>query len=62
MKSRLIAFLAWGAGSLVAFAVENLAPQYSTALAAFIAGFLCYLAVSVGTVSKPRSPVQPAKP
>ena len=56
------AFLAWGGGSLVAFAVENLAPQYSTALAAFIAGFLCYLAVSVGTVSKPRSPVQPAKP
>ena len=56
------AFLAWAGGSLVAFAVENLAPQYSTALSAFVAGFVCYLAFSIGSVSKTGSPVQPAKP
>ena len=37
------AFIAWGFGSLVAFGVENFAPQWSTAIAAFIAGGACYL-------------------
>jgi cytosine permease len=37
------AFIAWGAGSLVAFGVENFAPQLSTALAAFVVGGVCYL-------------------
>jgi len=46
------AFIAWGVGSLVAFGVENLAPQYSTALCAFIAGGLCYFALSAGAGSK----------
>ena len=55
------AFIAWGVGSLVAFAVENLAPQYSTALSAFIAGGLCYLALSFGTASKSGSRIQTAK-
>ena len=55
------AFIAWGVGSLVAFGVENLAPQYSTALCAFIAGGLCYLALSFGTASKSGSRIQAAK-
>ena len=55
------ALIAWGAGSLVAFGVENLAPQYSTALSAFIAGGLCYLALSFGTASKTGNRIQPAK-
>lgn len=54
-------FIAWGVGSLVAFGVENLAPQYSTALSAFIAGGLCYLALSFGTASKSGNRIQPAK-
>lgn len=37
------AFIAWAVGSLVAFGVENFAPQLSTAIAAFIAGGACYL-------------------
>ena len=55
------AFVSWGVGSLVAFVVENLAPQFSTALSAFIAGFICYLAVSAGTWTKRGIPAQPAK-
>jgi cytosine permease len=55
------AFVAWAGGSLVAFAVENLVPQYSTALSAFIAGFVCYLVVSAGTATKRGIPVQTAK-
>lgn len=55
------AFIAWGVGSLVAFGVENLAPQYSTALSAFIAGGLCYLALSLGTASNSGNRIQPAK-
>ena len=55
------AFIAWGVGSLVAFGVENLAPQYSTALSAFIAGGLCYLALSFGTASNSGNRIQPAK-
>lgn len=54
-------FIAWGVGSLVAFGVENLAPQYSTALSAFIAGGLCYLALSFGMASKSGNRIQPAK-
>lgn len=54
-------FIAWGVGSLVAFGVENLAPQYSTALSAFIAGGLCYLALSFGTASKSGNRIQPSK-
>jgi cytosine permease len=55
------AFIAWGVGSLVAFGVENLAPQYSTALSAFFAGGLCYLALSFGTASQSGNRIQPAK-
>jgi cytosine permease len=54
-------FIAWGVGSLVAFAVENLAPQYSTALSAFIAGGLCYLALNYGAATRGGERIQPAK-
>lgn len=46
------AFIAWGVGSAVAFAVENFAPQLSTALAAFIAGGACYLLLGASERSK----------
>ena len=41
------AFVAWAVGSLVAFGVENFAPQLSTAVAAFLAGGACYLLMGV---------------
>ena len=55
------AFIAWGVGSLVAFGVENLAPQFSTALSAFFVGGLCYLALSFRTASNSGNRIQPAK-
>jgi len=42
------AFIAWGAGSLVAYGVETLAPQFSTAVTAFVAAGICYLALGAG--------------
>jgi cytosine permease len=36
------AFIAWGVGSAVAYGVETLAPQLSTAITAFIAAGVCY--------------------
>ncbi|WP_370680960.1 cytosine permease [Comamonas sp. GB3 AK4-5] len=39
------AFIAWGAGSLVAYATETMAPELSTAVAAFIAAGVCYFAL-----------------
>lgn len=41
------AFMAWIGGSLVAFVVEHYAPQLSTAIAAFIAGAVFYLLLSL---------------
>ena len=41
------AFISWAAGSLVAFGVENFAPQFSTAIAAFVVGGACYLLLGV---------------
>ena len=43
------AFIAWIVGSLVAYAVETFAPQWSTAICAFIAGGACYFALSAGS-------------
>ena len=40
------AFVAWIVGSFVAYLVETFAPQFSTAISAFIAGGLCYLGLS----------------
>lgn len=41
------AFFAWAFGSLIAFGVEQYAPQLSTAVAAFIAGGACYLLMGI---------------
>lgn len=46
------AFIAWACGSLVAFGVENFAPQFSTAIAAFIAGGACYFLLGLSDVDK----------
>ena len=43
---RLPAFAAWITGSLVAYGVETYAPQFSTAISAFVAGGLCYLGLA----------------
>jgi cytosine permease len=48
---RGVAFIAWAVGSLVAYGVETLAPQYSTAVSAFVAAGICYFALSAGKAS-----------
>jgi cytosine permease len=40
------AFLAWAAGSIVAFAVEKLAPEYCTAISAALVAGVAYFALS----------------
>jgi len=42
---RPTAFLAWAAGSIVAFGVEKLAPQYCTAISAAVVAGLAYWAI-----------------
>jgi cytosine permease len=42
------AFIAWVFGSLVAYGVETFAPQFSTAVSAFVAAGACYLALGAG--------------
>jgi cytosine permease len=46
------AFAAWAVGSLVAFGVENFAPQLSTAIAAFVAGGAFYLVLGLSDQDK----------
>jgi cytosine permease len=46
------AFVAWVAGSAVAYLVETFAPQLSTALSAFIAGGIAYWVVSTAFAPK----------
>jgi cytosine permease len=53
------AFIAWVVGSVVAYAVETFAPQWSTAIAAFVAGGVCYLAISMGSASRAEPVVLP---
>jgi len=48
------AFIAWAAGSLVAFGVENFAPQFSTAIAAFVAGGAVYFLLGLSDDDKSR--------
>ena len=43
---RARAFIAWGVGSLVAYGVETMAPQFSTAISAFVAAGLCYFLIN----------------
>ncbi len=52
------AFIAWGVGSLAAYATETMAPQLSTAVAAFIAAGVCYVALHLGS----GAPVAAAAP
>jgi cytosine permease len=51
---RPTAFLAWAAGSIVAFAVEKLAPEYCTAISAAVVAALAYWILS--TFATKRSP------
>jgi cytosine permease len=53
------AFIAWVVGSVVAYAVETFAPQWSTAIAAFLAGGVCYFAISMGSASRAEPVVLP---
>lgn len=46
------AFMAWAAGSLTAFGVEYFAPQFSTAIAAFVAGGAVYLLFGLSNEDK----------
>jgi len=39
---RPVAFVAWAAGSIVAFFVSEMAPEYSTAIAAFVVAAVVY--------------------
>jgi cytosine permease len=39
---RIVPFIAWAAGSLVAFFVSEYAPQYSTAISAFVVAAVVY--------------------
>jgi cytosine permease len=57
------AFIAWALGSLVAYVVESYAPQFSTAVSAFIAGGLCYLLLTAGSAVRaaPAPALSPAK-
>jgi cytosine permease len=49
------AFIAWAIGSLVAYGVETFAPQFSTAVSAFVAAGVCYLALGAGRETLGRS-------
>jgi len=49
------AFMAWVFGSLVAYGVETFAPQFSTAVSAFVAAGICYLALGAGREPVARS-------
>jgi len=49
------AFIAWVFGSLVAYGVETFAPQFSTAVSAFVAAGICYLALGAGREAVSRS-------
>ncbi|MDR3003525.1 MAG: cytosine permease [Acidovorax sp.] len=46
------AFIAWAVGSLVAYATETMAPDLSTAVAAFVAAGACYFALHLGAALK----------
>jgi len=49
------AFMAWVFGSLVAYGVETFAPQFSTAVSAFVAAGICYFALGAGREPVARS-------
>jgi cytosine permease len=51
---RPTAFVSWAAGSVVAFLVEKLAPQLSTAIAAAVVGGLTYWVIANATQRKAK--------
>ncbi|MEO7338012.1 MAG: hypothetical protein ABIV63_15675, partial [Caldimonas sp.] len=55
------AFVAWAFGSLVAYGVETFAPQFSTAVSAFVAAGVCYLAIAYGSQAAGTPAVPVAK-
>ena len=55
------AFIAWIAGSLVAYVVETFAPQFSTAISAFLAGGICYFLLSAGVAKERVAAVDTAR-
>jgi cytosine permease len=58
---RAQAFVAWAVGSLVAYGVETFAPQFSTAISAFVAGGACYLLISVMSATRVEAALGGAK-
>jgi cytosine permease len=58
---RARAFIAWFIGSMVAYGVETFAPQYSTAISAFLAGGLAYYLVCIGFPEGVKSTLAPVK-
>ena len=52
----LIAFIAWAAGSVVAFFVEEHAPEYSTAIAAFMVAGVVYGVLQSVTAPRRNTP------
>ncbi len=49
------AFAAWAIGSMAAFAVEHLAPGFSTAISAAVVAGIAYAALSMVTATKPAT-------
>ena len=48
-------------GSLVAYAVETFAPQFSTAISAFFAGGICYFLLGAGVAKERVAAVDTAR-
>ena len=55
------AFIAWAIGSAVAYVVETFAPQFSTAVSAFVAGGAAYFLLSLGATAPAAPGLTPAK-
>ncbi|MEB0112991.1 cytosine permease [Variovorax sp. RTB1] len=55
------AFIAWGVGSLVAYAIEKMAPQLSTAVIAFVAAAVCYAVLHIRSVAPVATVLPPIK-
>ena len=49
------AFCAWACGSVAAFIIEKSAPEWSTAISAFLVAGVVYLAVAKLTVAKAQA-------
>ncbi|RMB61563.1 purine-cytosine permease family protein [Tessaracoccus antarcticus] len=67
-RVRASAFIAWGAGALVALIVHQFVPVLSDAVVGLLVGFVVYLAIegpqkaASGTTVQPESAINPATP